>query len=73
LYCKGAFSRRALASQIYLRLEERARASGAKKLRTEASRISRVLFERKGFVVDEVEQAVRLGLTFERFKMSKQL
>jgi putative acetyltransferase len=73
LYCKGAFARRGLASAIYSEMEAQARAEGAKELRTEASRISRVFFERQGFAVTEVEQSVRLGVTFERFKMWKAL
>ena len=73
LYCKGAFARRGLASAIYAKMEARAEAAGAKELRTEASRISRVFFERHGFAVTEVEQSVRLGVTFERFRMRKEL
>ncbi|ATC65907.1 GNAT family N-acetyltransferase [Nibricoccus aquaticus] len=73
LYCQGAFARRGLASAIYAEMEMRARAAGAKELRTEASRISRLFFERQGFAVTEVEQSVRLGVTFERFKMRKVL
>jgi putative acetyltransferase len=71
LYCKGAFARRGLASAIYAEMEARAESAGANALRTEASRISRVFFERHGFVVTEVEQSVRLGVTFERFRMQK--
>ena len=73
LYCKGAFARRGLASAIYAELETQAKAAEAKELTTEASRISRGFFEKQGFTVTEVEQAVRLGVEFERFKMRKAL
>jgi putative acetyltransferase len=73
LYCKGAFARCGLASAIYAQIEVRAREAGATELRTEASRVSRVFFERKGFALTAVEQSVRLGVTFERFKMRKTL
>ena len=73
LYCKGAFARRGLASAIYAEMEGLAKLAGARELRTEASRISRGFFERQGFAVAEIEQSVRLGVSFERFKMRKAL
>jgi putative acetyltransferase len=73
LYCKGAFARRGLATEIYFRMEARARLASVPVLRTEASRVSRGFFEGKDFAVDEVENSVRGGVTFERFKMTKRL
>lgn len=71
LYCRGAYARRGLASAIYARLETCARAKGVVNLWTEASRISRAFFVQQGFNVTEIEQVVRLGVQFERFKMVK--
>jgi len=73
LYCQGAYARRGLSSAIYAELEKRARAAGVASVHTEASRISRPFFEKHGFSVLEVEQAVRGDVIFERFKMRKGL
>lgn len=71
LYCAGAFSRRGLASAIYEHLEHQAASSGVTTLTTDASRISRPFFEKKAFVVRAVEHPLRLGVEFERFRMTK--
>lgn len=73
LYCASAHARRGIGSALYDRMEQQARAGGVTLLTTDASRISRPLFQKKGFVVSEVERALRLGVEFERFKMTKQL
>jgi putative acetyltransferase len=73
LYCSAANARRGIASAIYSALETRACAKGVPEIRTEASRISRPFFEKKGYTVFEVEQVVRSGVEFERFRMRKKV
>lgn len=72
LYCSTAHARRGIASAIYARLEEHAYAAGVTEITTNASRLSRPLFEKQGFTVVKVESAHRSGVEFERFKMVKQ-
>ncbi len=69
LYCKGEFSRKGIGSDIYDDLEAHASRTGVQRLFTEASRISRPFFEKKGFRIVEVETATRCGVEFERFRM----
>jgi putative acetyltransferase len=71
IYCASGFSRRGIASAIYARLEEHAIACGVTTLTTDASRISRSFFEKKGFVVVATERPIRFGVEFERFQMKK--
>ncbi len=71
LYCSTANARRGIASALYARLEEHALAAGVTEISTNASRISRPLFEKQGFTVVKVETAHRSGVDFERFKMLK--
>ena len=71
LYCASAFSRRGIASAIYLQLEQQALKAGVRALTTNATRVSRSFFEKKGFVVLAAERPLRLGVEFERFKMEK--
>lgn len=71
LYCATTHARRGIASAIHQRLETLAATRGVRELHTEASRISRPLFEKHGYVVTEVEHVVRFGVEFERFRMRK--
>ena len=71
IYCASDFSRRGIASAIYQQLEQHAIASGVTTLTTEATRVSRSFFEKKGFVVFATERPLRLGVEFERFRMVK--
>jgi len=54
-------------------LEALARDAGTPKLRTEASFLSRPLFEREGWQVDRFETLPLAGVIFHRFRMSKWL
>jgi putative acetyltransferase len=71
LYTATSFQRRGLATAIYAQLEARAIAQAVDVVHTEASRISRSLFEKLAFRVIEIEHVVRYGITFERFRMQK--
>ncbi|MFM7237804.1 MAG: GNAT family N-acetyltransferase [Cyanobium sp.] len=73
LYCRARSSRRGLASQLVLALEERARSMGQTRLRTEASQLSRPLLERLGWTVEEEERILFAGESFLRWRMSRTL
>ena len=71
LYTKGQFSGRGLATQLHQQLEDIARKQDAVILRTEASYLSRPVFNRLEYEVVEFEDVVRFEETFRRFKMRK--
>lgn len=71
IYCSTAYSRRGIASVIYSALEAHAFERGVTLIHTEASRISRPFFEKRGFATVEVERVLRFGVEFERFRMQK--
>ena len=73
LYTLKEYSRMGIATGIYNRLEEHAVTKGAERLTTDASRISRPLFERLGFKLECPVVEVRKGVGLECFKMSKEL
>lgn len=71
LYTSGEFAGRGLATKLHEQLETIARDSGSSVLRTEASYLSRPVFNRLGYDVIEIEDVVRFGEAFRRFKMRK--
>lgn len=73
LYCSTACARRGIATHIHSALENRAREAGSAAIRTEASRISRPFFEKRGYVVLGSERVTRSGVEIERFRMRKEL
>ncbi|MBM5817470.1 MAG: GNAT family N-acetyltransferase [Cyanobacteria bacterium K_Offshore_surface_m2_239] len=73
LYCRGRSSRQGLATCLVRALEEQARARGQRRLRTEASRLSRPLLERLGWSVDGEEEILFAGQPFVRWRMSTAL
>lgn len=73
LYTLKEFSRMGLATLIYRRLEEAATAAGSRVLHTDASRISRPLFEKMGFFLVESIVEERKGVKIECFVMRKEL
>jgi GNAT superfamily N-acetyltransferase len=73
LYCRGRSSRQGLATRLVRGLEAKARAEGQRRLRTEASRLSRPLLERLGWSVDQEEEIVFAGQPFVRWRMSTPL
>lgn len=73
LYVRPDRMRRGLAGRLLNALIEKARARGDTRLHTEASPFSRPVFERAGFVVEEVETIERRGATFDRFLMARTL
>ncbi|HKQ32403.1 MAG TPA: GNAT family N-acetyltransferase [Thermodesulfobacteriota bacterium] len=73
LYTLKDYSRRGIASGIYKRLEDHAAMKGAECLTTDASRISKPLFERLGFKLECPVVERRRGVDIECFKMKKEL
>ncbi|APD49025.1 GNAT family N-acetyltransferase [Synechococcus sp. CS-602] len=73
LYCRGRSSRQGRGRALLRALEALARDAGTPKLRTEASFLSRPLFEREGWQVDRFETLPLAGVIFHRFRMSKWL
>ncbi len=73
LYCRGRSCRQGRATALLQGLEAIARAAGSRRLRTEASFLSRNLFERQGWSVEAEEEVVLAGVPFRRFRMGKPL
>lgn len=71
IYCATAYARRGIASSICAELEHRAAAAGATRICTEASRIARPFFEKRGYALVGTERVSRGGIEFERFTMEK--
>lgn len=73
LYTASRFARQGYATEICRRLEIHAQHHNVEKIRTEASRISKFFFLKKGYEVVETEWVERQGVLLERFKMEKQI
>ena len=73
LYTLKDCSRMGIATAIYRRLEDHAMMKGAECLTTDASRISKPLFEKLGFIVECPVIEKRKGVELECFKMRKEL
>jgi len=73
LYCHPASQRQGLASRLLLALEQQARAEGIRQLRTEASFLSRALFQRHGWQTSWQEELLIQGVHFRRFRLHKPL
>jgi GNAT superfamily N-acetyltransferase len=73
LYCRGRSSRQGRAGTLLAALETHARARGERRLRTEASQLSRPLLERRGWRVEAPEDVIFAGLPFHRWRMIREL
>ncbi|MCT0219782.1 GNAT family N-acetyltransferase [Synechococcus sp. CS-1329] len=73
LYCRGRASRQGRCTALLRALEALARGYGSRRLRTEASFLSRPLFEREGWSVDWIEELSIGSVPFRRFRMVKDL
>ena len=73
LYTIKEYSRMGIATEIFKRLEDHAVVRGAEFLTTDASRISKPLFERLGFRLECPVLEKRKGVELECFKMKKEL
>lgn len=73
LYCRGRACRQGRASAILAALEAEASAAGIRRLRTEASQLSRPLLARRGWQVEAEETVLFGGAWFQRWRMIKAL
>jgi len=73
LYVRADRMRRGIASALLREVIERSEAQGLRRLTTDASKVSRSVFERHGFRVEAVETVERRGATFERYRMIRGL
>ena len=73
LYCRGRAARQGHGKALLERLEADAIADGVRSLRTEASQLSRPLFERYGWSLVTPETITIAGVPFERYRMHKAL
>ncbi len=73
LYCRGRSSRQGRATALLAALEGIALERGRRRLRTEASQLSRPLLERLGWQVEGEEEVLFAGVLFRRWRMIKDL
>lgn len=73
LYCHPEQQRRGHATALLRALEAQARLEGVRRLRTEASFLSRPLFEREGWCCSWQEELLIHGVHFRRFRLHKLL
>ena len=73
LYCYPGAQRQGCARRLINAIEQSAKADAVTALRTEASLISKPLFERLGWQVSWREELRIGGVPFQRFRMHKQL
>jgi len=73
LYCRGRSCRQGRATALLEALQSHAFARGCRRLRTEASQLSRPLLERQGWRVEAEETAFYDGVAFLRWRMVRDL
>ncbi len=73
LYCRGSAARQGRATALVRALECHARRCGCHRLRTEASQLSRPLFEKLGWQIDGEEVVPFAGVRFRRWRMIRAL
>ena len=73
LYCRGRSSRQGRATALLAALERIALGRGCRRLRTEASQLSRPLLERLGWRLEGEEEVLFAGVLFRRWRMIKDL
>jgi len=73
LYVDKDHQGRGIASALLADLEVRARKAGLARLTTDASRVARRFFLRRGFTLRAAQTVVRRGVPIENFRMAKTL
>ncbi len=73
LYVHGDHGRQGIGSSLLTAVLDFAHTQQITHLHTEASEVSKPLFEKFGFQVHETEQALRNGVQFQRYLMRKEL
>jgi putative acetyltransferase len=69
LYVHPDYNRMGYASQLLQYIMERGERGGMRRFHTEASFLSKAVFERHGFIVDRMDEVDYDGVLFRRFKM----
>jgi GNAT superfamily N-acetyltransferase len=73
LYCRGRSCRQGRASALLQALEQEARRRGIRRLRTEASQLSRPLLQRRGWQLEAEEEVLFARVRFRRWRMIRPL
>ena len=73
LYVHKDHQGRGIASVLLAKLEAHARGAGFDRLTTEASRIAKPFFLRRGYALVSAQKVERKGLQIENFRMEKRL
>lgn len=73
LYVLGDHAGRGIAGRLCEDIEQEAARRGVSSLRTDASLLSRPIFEQRGYQLIEQEQVVKENIKFTRFIMEKTL
>ena len=73
LYCRGRSCRQGRGGQLVVALEDQARRHDCRRLRTEASQLSRPLLLRLGWQIEAEEALSFAGQPFQRWRMIKDL
>ena len=73
LYCRGRSCRQGRGRQLVEALERQARRHHCRRLRTEASQLSRPLLLRLGWRIEAEEELIFAGQPFQRWRMIKDL
>lgn len=73
LYCRGRSCRQGRATALLAALERIAQGRGCRRLRTEASQLSRPLLERLGWRIEAEEEVAFAGECFRRWRMIRDL
>jgi putative acetyltransferase len=73
VFCAPEAAGQGIASRLYDAVEAAAREQRMRRLFTEASELARRLFERKGFVVLELQDLVVRGVDIHNYRMAKAL
>ena len=71
LYCHVDHQRQGVGERLLSHMEKLARASGIRRLYTEASITARLFFERHGFVVVKKQEVRKRGVEFVNYRMEK--
>jgi GNAT superfamily N-acetyltransferase len=73
LYCRGRSCRQGRGRQLVQALESEARRQHCRRLRTEASQLSRPLLQTLGWQIEAEEELLFAGQPFRRWRMIKDL
>lgn len=73
LYVHWRYQRQGIASKLVSCLEKEARQRGVVQIETDASRIARPFFEKRGYAIQAHQEVLRRGVILDNFHMIKRL